>query len=274
MPQRLFIQEFPVDDRYISTLGLRLADGRNFDKDLLSDTNSVILNQAAVSALRLFNPVGTLLNGSQRVIGVVRDFNYTSLREKINPALLRLNRKGSPVSAIVIRLRGGHPADFLDWLRRTGKEFIPDKPLDISFMDDNFRRLAEKDRLLGQAINFFTALAILLATLGLIGLTLFTIERRTKEIGIRKVLGAGKMSILKLISGDFIRLAAIASGIALPVAWWLVNRWLESFAYRTTVSAAIILCTEALIGAIALAVVSLLTLRVLIANPVRNLRTE
>jgi putative ABC transport system permease protein len=274
MTQRLFIQEFPVDDRYISTLGLRLADGRNFDKDLLSDTNSVILNQAAVSALRLFNPVGTLLNGSQRVIGVVRDFNYTSLREKISPALLRLNRKGSPVTAIVIRLRGGHPADFLDWLRRTGKEFVPDKPLDISFMDDNFRRLAEKDRLLGQAINFFTALAILLATLGLIGLTLFTIERRTKEIGIRKVLGAGKMSILKLISGDFIRLAAIASAIALPVAWWLVDRWLESFAYRTTVSAAIIFLTEALIGAIALAVVGLLTLRVLIANPVRNLRTE
>jgi putative ABC transport system permease protein len=274
MNQSIFIQEFPVDDRYISTLGLRLADGRNFDKDLLSDTNSVILNQAAVTALHLFNPVGTLLNGSQRVIGVVRDFNYTSLREKINPALLKLNRKGSPISAIAIRFRGGHPADFLDWLHRTGKEFIPDQPLDIAFMDDNFRRLAEKDRLLGQAINFFTALALLLATLGLIGLTLFTIERRTKEIGIRKVLGAGKMSILQLISGNFIRLAAIASFIALPVAWWLVDRWLGNFAYRVSIGAGTIVLTEALIGAIALAVISLLTLRALIANPVRNLRIE
>jgi putative ABC transport system permease protein len=205
---------------------------------------------------------------------VVRDFNYASLREKINPALLRLNRRGSLVSAIVIRLRGGHPADFLDWLNRTGKQFIPDKPLDISFMDDNFRRLAEKERLLGQAINFFTALAILLATLGLIGLTLFTIERRTKEIGIRKVLGAGKMSILKLISGDFIRLAAVASAIALPIAWWLVAHWLNNFAYRVSIGAWTVLVTEALIGAIALAVISLLTLRALMANPIRNLRTD
>jgi putative ABC transport system permease protein len=274
MTQGIFIQEFPVDDQYISTLGLHLADGRNFQKDLLSDTNSVILNQSAVTALRLFNPVGTLLNGSQRVIGVVRDFNYAALREKINPALLRLNHRGTLVSAIVIRLRGGHPADFLDWLNRTGKQFIPDKTLAISFIDDNFRRLAEKERLLGQAINFFTALAILLATLGLIGLTLFTIERRTKEIGIRKVLGAGKMSILKLISGDFIRLAAVASAIALPIAWWLVDRWLGNFAYRVSIGAWTVLVTEALIGAIAVAVISLLTLRALIANPVRNLRTD
>jgi len=141
-------------------------------------------------------------------------------------------------------------------------------------MDDNFGRLAEKEHLLGKAINFFTALAILLATLGLTGLTLFTIERRTKEIGIRKVLGADKMSILKLISGDFIRLAAIASAIALPVAWWLINHWLNNFAYRVSIGAGTIVLTEALIGAIALAVISLLTLRALIANPVRNLRIE
>ncbi len=272
--QPLFIQEFPVDDHYISTLGLRLAEGRNFNKDLLSDTNSLILNESAVSALGLFNPVGTVINGSQRIIGVVKDFNFASLHEKVQPALLKFSGKYNNLTDIVIRLQSGHPADFLAWLRRTGQDFLPDVPLQISFLDDNFGRLAEKERLLGQAINFFTALAILLATLGLIGLTLFTIERRTKEIGIRKVLGAGKISILKLISGDFIRLAAIASAIALPVAWWLVNRWLDNFAYRITISAGTILMTETLIGAIALSVISLLTLRALIANPVRNLRTE
>jgi putative ABC transport system permease protein len=274
MQQPMFIQEFPVDDHYISTLGLHLNEGRNFNKDLLSDTNSLILNESAVSALGLFHPVGTLVNGSQRIIGVVKDFNFASLHEKVQPALLKLSGKYNIPTDIVIRLQGGHPADFLAWLRRTGQGFLPDIPLRISFLDDNFGRLAEKERLLGQAIDFFTSLAILLATLGLIGLTLFTIERRTKEIGIRKVLGAGRMSILKLISGDFIRLAAIASAIALPVSWWLVSRWLDNFAYRITISAGTILVTEILIGAIALSVICLLTLRALIANPVRNLRTE
>jgi putative ABC transport system permease protein len=269
-----FIQEFPVDEHYIATLGLHLTDGRNFNKDLLSDTNSLILNESAVSALGLFKPVGTLLNGTQRIIGVVHNFNYNSLHEKIGPALLKLKGKDSPTDAIVIHLQGGHPADFLAWLRQTGQEFLLDTPLDIGFLDDNFGRLAEKDRLLGHAITFFTTMAILLATLGLIGLTLFTIERRTKEIGIRKVLGAGKMSILRLITGDFIRLAIIASLIAFPAAWWLISRWLNNFAYRVSVGPGTIIVTEALIGAIALGVISLLTLRALIANPVKNLRTE
>jgi len=267
----VFIQEFPADEKYIATLGIRLADGRNFNRDLLSDTNSLILNESAVSALGLFHPIGTLINGSQRVIGVVKDFNYASLHEKIGPAILRYTPAGN---TLAIRLRGGRPADFLDWLRRTGKEFLPDAPLNISFLDDNFGRLAQKERLLGQAITFFTALAILLATLGLIGLTLFTIERRTREIGIRKVLGAGTISILRLMSANFIRLALIASVVALPTGWWFINRWLDNFAYRVSVSIWTFFATEFLIGLIALVVVGALTFRALLADPVKNLRTE
>ncbi|HTR28354.1 MAG TPA: ABC transporter permease [Puia sp.] len=274
MKQPMFIQEFPADERYISTLGLHLEEGRNFNKNLLSDTNSLILNESAVAELGLFHPLGAVINGSQHVIGVVKNFNFASLHEKVHPALLKLYRKGSTITDIAIRLQGGHPADFLVWLNRAGREFLPATPLNISFIDDNFGRLAEKERLLGQAIDFFTTLAILLATLGLIGLTLFTIERRTKEIGIRKVLGAGKLSILKLVSGDFFRLATIASVAALPVAWWLVSRWLDDFAYRISIGFATIVLTEALIGGIALLVIALLTLRALIANPVRNLRME
>jgi putative ABC transport system permease protein len=267
----IFIQEFPADEKYIATLGIRLADGRNFDRNLLSDTNSLILNQSAVSALGLFHPIGAIIDGSQRVIGVVNDFNYTSLHEKIGPAILRFTSAGN---TLAIRLRGGHPAEFLDWLRGTGRQFLPDTPLNISFLDDNFGRLAEKERLLGQAITFFTALAILLATLGLVGLTLFTIERRTKEIGIRKVLGAGTINILRLMSGDFIKLVIIASAVALPIGWWLINRWLGHFAYRVSVSVWTFFATEILIGFIALTVIGLLTLRALLADPVKNLRTE
>ena len=267
----VFIQEFPADEKYIATLGIRLADGRNFNRDLLSDTNSLILNESAVSALGLFHPIGAIINGSQRVIGVVKDFNYASLHEKIGPAILRYTPTGN---TLAIRLRGGHPADFLDWLRRAGKEFLPDTPLNISFLDDNFGRLAEKERLLGQAITFFTALAILLATLGLIGLTLFMIERRTREIGIRKVLGADTISILRLMSGNFIRLSLIASAVALPIGWWLINHWLNNFAYRVSVSVWTFFTTEFLIGLIALVVIGALTFRALLADPVKNLRTE
>ncbi len=271
MQKDMTIQEFPGDDRYISTIGIRLIDGRDFNGHLLSDTNALILNESAVAALGLFKPIGSIINGSEKVIGVVKDFNYTSLHEKIGPAILRYRLEGS---TLAIRLRGGHTAAFLDWLRRTGREFQPDAPLTISFLDDNFARLAEKERLLGQAISFFTVLAILLATLGLIGLTIFTIERRMKEIGIRKVLGAGKLNILKLVSGPFIRLAIIASGIALPLSWWMANRWLNNFAYRISISIGTFFLTELLILLVAFSVISLLTLRALAGNPIKNLRTE
>jgi putative ABC transport system permease protein len=269
--KNLSIQDFPVDERYINTLGMHLVDGRNFSKNLLSDTNSLILNESAVAALGLFKPVGTLINGSERVIGVVKDFNYASLREKIGPAVLRYNPNGT---TLAIRLRGGNIASFLDWLQRTGKTFLPDTPLSVSFLDDNFAKLAEKEHLLGQAIAFFTILAIILAVLGLIGLTLFTIERRTKEIGIRKVLGATRADILALVSGNFIKLAVVASFIALPLSWWLVNRWLENFAYRVSIKAGTFVLTESIILVISFSVVGLLTLRAMAADPVKNLRTE
>jgi putative ABC transport system permease protein len=271
MQQNMSIQTFPVDDHYISTLGMHLTDGRNFDRHLLSDTNSLILNESAVAALGLFNPVGSLINGSEKVIGVVRDFNYASLHEHIGPVILRYTQQGS---ILAIRVRGGETASFLDWLHRTGQSLAAATPLKISFLDDNFARLAEKERLLGQAISFFTVLAIILATLGLIGLTLFTIEKRTKEIGIRKVLGADKLSILRLVSVDFVRLATIAAAIALPLSWWMARRWLDNFAYRVTISPLTFLATAFVILLIAFSVIGLLTMRTLAANPVKNLRTE
>jgi len=271
MTKDMNIQTFPVDDRYIGTMEMRLTDGRNFNRQLLSDTNSLILNESAVAALGLFRPVGSIINGSERVIGVVKDFNYASLHEKIGPAILRFTPDGS---TLAIRLRGGNTAAFLDWLNKTGKEFQPETALTIRFLDDNFARLAEKERLLGQAITFFTILAIVLATLGLIGLTLFTIERRLKEIGIRKVLGAQNIDILQILSSQIIRLASFAAAISLPVSWWLANRWLNNFAYRISITPLTFLLTLLPILVSILSVITLLALRALAGNPVKNLRTE
>jgi putative ABC transport system permease protein len=268
----VLLQTFQADEKYMPTLGLHLSDGRNFTKGLLSDTNSLILNESAVAAMGLFHPVGTLLNGSERIIGVVKDFNYASLHEKIAPAVIRFAPDGN--TTLAIHVTAAHPAVFLDWLKKQSESVLPGKTLNINFLDDNFGRLAAKEKLLGQAITFFTILAILLATLGLIGLTLFTIERRTKEIGIRKVLGAGKLQILRLVSGPFLRLALIASLIALPLSAWLIQRWLDNFAYRVDIGAGTFLLAEAAILFIALAVIGSLTLRTLNTSPVTNLHTD
>jgi putative ABC transport system permease protein len=271
MTSNLSIQSFPVDERFLTTMGMRLMQGRNFNRDLITDTNSLILNESAVAALGLFNPIGATLNGSEHVIGVVKDFNFNSLHEKIAPAILRYSPQGN---ILAIRIKGGRTAQFLDWLRTTGKRFMPEEALTISFLDDNFKLLAKKDKLLGDAIGFFTMLAIFLATLGLTGLTLFTIERRTREIGVRKVLGAGIADILTLVSKDFVKLTFVASGIALPLSWWLVHRWLDNFAYRVSVGWWIFLVTEAILLLIALSVISLLALKAATVNPVKTLRTE
>ena len=271
MKDNMMIQSFPVDDKFLSTMGMRLIEGRNFNRDLITDTNSLILNESAVAALGLFNPVGTTLNGSEHIIGIVKDFNYNSLHEKIAPAILRYSPEGN---ILAIRIKGGHTAQFLEWLRTTGKRFMPEQPLTFSFLDDNFRKLAAKDKLLGDAIGFFTILAIILATLGLTGLTLFTIERRTREIGVRKVLGATIPDILALVSKDFIRLTFVASGIALPLSWWLIRRWLENFAYRVDIGFWMFFVTESVLLVIALSVIGLLALKAATVNPVKTLRTE
>jgi putative ABC transport system permease protein len=267
----LSIPTFPVDDQYLATLGIHLNAGRNFNRHLVSDTNSLILNESAVAALGLFNPIGATINGSEKVIGVVKDFNYTSLREKIGPAILRFSPLGN---VLAIKVRGNQINGFLEWLKDTGKTFIPDGTLSVSFLDDNFVKLAEKERLLGNAITFFAILAILLATMGLTGLTLFTIERRIREFGIRKVLGARVGDILGLMSKDFLRIATFASLIALPVGWWLVHRWLENFAYRAPVGISIFFGTEAILLTIAFSVIGVLTLRTAIASPGKTLRSE
>ncbi|HMH23977.1 MAG TPA: FtsX-like permease family protein [Puia sp.] len=271
MKEDMTLQTFPVDDKYIPTMGMHLTNGRNFRRDLITDTNSLILNESAVAALGLFNPVGATINGSERVIGVVKDFNFASLRQKIGPVVLKYSPTGS---YLAIRISGGHAAAFLDRLNEIGKGFTSGEPLRLSFLDDNFAQLAEKERLLGRAINFFTILAILLATGGLIGLTLFNIEQRTREIGIRKVLGAGVQNILGLVSRDFIRLVALASLIALPLSWWVMNRWLENFAFRVPIGFWTFFITEAVTVSIAMSVICILSFRAAIASPVENLRSE
>ncbi len=271
MPDDMTIQTFPADDQYIPTLGLRLVEGRNFNKNLASDSAAIILNEAAVAALGLENPIGADVGYGQTVIGVVQDFNFQSLRQQIEPTALSYRPDGYNLA---IKLRGQDISGFLSKMQQSWAQFGLEDPIRYHFLDENFAELAAKERVLSRAISFFTLLTLFIACLGLLGLVVFTVEQRTKEIGIRKVLGASISNIATLLSKDFIRLVLIANGVAFPLAWWAMNSWLEDFAYRIELQWWVFVAAGILALVIAVLTLSFQAIRAAMANPVKSLRSE
>lgn len=274
MEESITLQTFPADENFLPTLGLRLTAGRNFSKDMASDSSAVILNQAAVEALGLVgkNPIGAVVNeGGYRVAGVVQDFNFQSLREKIEPAVMTFGAQGFRLS---VKLSGRKMADFLAALDVTWQKFSPGDPIQYTFLDENFAKLATQEKMLGQAVAFFTTLAILIACLGLFGLAASTAEQRTKEIGIRKVLGASVAGIVGLLSKDFLKLVLIALVFAAPMAWYFMKNWLNGFAYRIDIPWWVFVLAGILAMGVAFLTVSFQSVRAAIANPVKSLKTE
>lgn len=271
MAEALTIQTFPVDAEAIPTLGMRLLEGRNFSREIASDSTAAILNEAAVRALGLEEPIGAEINEGQRVIGVVHDFNFQSLKHKVEPVVMTYTATGG---RLALKLQGQDMAGFLSTLQDTWKRFSPDEPLRYFFLDDNFAQLAASERTLGRAIAAFTLLALLIACLGLFGLAAFTAEQRTKEIGIRKILGASVASLVGLLSKDFLKLVALALFIALPLAWYAMQRWLQNFAYRIGIEWWVLALAAGLALLIAFLTVSVQSVRVATGNPVEALRSE
>ena len=273
MEESMTLQTFPADEDYLPTLGLRLLKGRNFSADIASDSNAVILNESAVEALGLVgkDPIGAEVNKGARVIGVVQDFNFQSLREKIEPSVMSFGPGGH---RLALKLKGAQIADFLGDLEATWSKFSPEEPISYSFLDDNFAKLAAKEKTLGQAVGIFTALAILIACLGLFGLAAFTAEQRTKEIGIRKILGASVSGIVALLSKDFLKLVLLSLVIASPIAYYFMGKWLQDFAYHIHIQWWVFVVAGILAIATALLTVSFQSLRAALANPVKSLRNE
>ncbi|MDX1531648.1 MAG: FtsX-like permease family protein, partial [Rhodothermales bacterium] len=272
MAEPVTLQTFPGDADFLPTLGMRLLAGRNFSRELASDSNAVILNEAAVRALGLgSDPLGKEVNEGQHVVGVVGDFHFASLREQIEPVVLTYAEAGSKLA---VGLRGGDVAGFLDAMRARWQALGADEPVRYAFLDDNFAQMAEQERVLGRAVSFFTLLALLIAAMGLFGLTAFAVQRRTKEIGIRKVVGAGVTSLVVLLSKDFLRLVGVAFVVAAPVAYLAMSRWLDGFAYRIDLGAGVFVGAGGLALLLALLTVSGHALRAATADPVRALRAE
>ncbi len=273
MEESITVQTFPIDENYLPTLKIRLAQGRNFSKDYTTDSSALIINQSAVGALGLTgkNPIGAVVNDSLRIVGIVEDFNFQSLRETISPVILKYGGIGS---RLAIKLGHSGVSDFVPKLEETWERFSPGEPIDYTFIDENFAKLAAKESMLSKAIAIFTGLAILIACLGLLGLAAFMIEQRIKELGIRKVLGATSFSLVKLLSGDFLKLIVIALIIAGPVAYYLANQWLQEFSYRINLSWWFFGVTAAIVILVAMLTVGFQSLRSALANPVESLKNE
>ncbi|HEY6899399.1 MAG TPA: ABC transporter permease [Puia sp.] len=227
-----------INYNLIETLGIKMAQGRSFSRDFGADSTGVILNEAAVQAMGLSNPVGKMiqLNGQdRRVIGVAKDFHFNSLHEQIRPFIFILDPANTFL--VMARLAGGDRSGTIKNIRAYYRQFNPGFNLDYKYLEDDYKKQYAPEKLVGTLSKYFTGLAILLSCLGLFGLATFAVERRSNEIGIRKVLGASKSSIVYLLSADFTRIVLLSIVIGLPLSYWIISSWLDSFAYRTPLTA-------------------------------------
>jgi putative ABC transport system permease protein len=268
---------WPVDENYLGTLGIKLIAGRNFSSRMATDSMGLIVNEAAVRLFGFKDPLNKSLYRfagpmqQYHIIGVIRDFNFTSLRENVTPLALTF---GGSQGALSLRVNTANLPGMLAQIRKSWKTFAPDQQLDYSFMDADFDATYRSEQRVGTIFFVFTTLAIAIACLGIFGLAAYSAEQRSKEIGIRKVLGATVPSIVGMLSRDFIKLVFIAILIASPLAWFSMQKWLQAFAYRIDLHWWIVATGGLTALLIALLTVSFQAIKAAVANPVHSLKTE
>ncbi len=277
-----------VDFDYIKTLGLQVIAGRDFSKQMRTDKdNAFIINETAVKQLGFGTPqkaLGQTLSWNVwndknpdsvkigKVIGVVKDFNYKSLYDKVEVAVLQIFPDA--YWKVAVKMKTADMGSAIDGVKNVWEKFTTGYPLEYKFLDANFDRMYHAEDKLRSLLWIFTIIAIFIGCLGLFGLAAYTVERRKKEVGIRKVLGASVQGVVVLLSKDFIKLVFISLVIASPVAWYLMHNWLQDFAYRSNIEWWIFLLAAFVALAIAFVTVSFQAIKAAIANPVKSLRTE
>jgi ABC-type antimicrobial peptide transport system permease subunit len=217
---------------FVETLGIEMAAGRSFSRAFGNEWSSIVLNESAVRKMGLKDPVGKIIqynDKEQQIIGVVKDFQYGSLYQRIEPLIFRFRPEGS---TMLVKIKAGTERATLEGVERLYKEFHPNYPFEFTFMDDEYQALYESENRVAVLFNCFTVMAVLISCLGLLGLAMFTAQRRRKEISIRRVLGASQAGIAFLLSGEFTRLVLLAVVIGLPLSYLAARKWLDGFAYR------------------------------------------
>ncbi|HWK07797.1 MAG TPA: ABC transporter permease [Puia sp.] len=277
-PKEYFnINNIGINYGMIETLGLEVVKGRTFSRTLSSDTGEVILNQAAVDKMGIKNPIGMKLgifqgDGMRTVVGVVKDFHFESMHKVVGPFALRLVSQYT--RDMMVKIRAGSEQNAIGQVQQLYAKAAPGVPFEYRFLDDDFQAQYVAEKRVAILSEYFGALAILISCLGLYGLAAFTAERRFKEIGIRKVLGASVRGVVLLLSADFLKLVLIAVLIAFPLAWWVSNQWLSGFAYRTSIGVGVFLLAGATTLLITIATISFQAIRAAMANPVKSLKSE
>jgi len=263
-----------VDPDYARTYKLEIKDGRFFSSEFSTDNTAIVINEEAVKILDFKNPVGEIITTSRgtklSIIGVVKDFHIQSLHHKIGPVIIQLSSSNN----FYIRMKPDKIISAVEFVKKEFRSFDPGLPIDFHFLDDDYDKLYRTEQRMGKIFSYFALLAIIISCLGLIGLSSFMTERRTKEIGIRKINGAKSIELFALLSGEYILLVMISIIIACPFAWFIMNKWLQNFAYRTSISWLIFATAGIAAMLIALLTVSFQSYKAANKNPVEALRYE
>jgi predicted permease len=265
-----------VSPEYTSTMGMKLEKGRNFYSDIKSDSGNIIINQTLAKIIGGKNIIGSLITDGDNkftVVGVIDDFVYNNLYSPSSPLILFPDTSGT--NFLTIRLKKtSNVAGALEKVENVIKGNNPGFPFDYKFVDDQFDQFFKTEMLIGKLASVFAILAIFISCLGLFGLAAYTAERRTREIGIRKVLGASANGLAGLLSKEFLILVLISCLLAFPIAWWMMHNWLDSYEYRVSISWPIFLVAGLLAMLIALLTVSVQAIKAALANPIQSLRSE
>ncbi len=272
---RIQMQISLVDHDYLETFKMEMAQGRFFSKEFSTDKSGIVLNEAAIKAMGMDSPLGkrfSIWRVDGTIIGIIRNFHYKSLRNEIEPLILILDPKR--VRYACIRIKAGNIPETIKFLENSWKKLVPDFPFVYGFLDDRIDGLYRAEQRMGTVFNCFTLLAIFIACLGLFGLASFMAEQRTKEIGIRKVLGAPVFGIVFMLSREFTKWVLVANIIAWPLAYFAMNHWLQNFAYRINIGIWTFLLAAVLVFVVALFTVSFQALKAALLNPVETLRYE
>jgi putative ABC transport system permease protein len=277
----LSTQLWGIDEDYINTLGMKITSGRNFSAGMATDSAGLIINKAAARLLDYKDPLNQTVYVPMdnqlkvvkpyHIIGVMKDFNFRSLRDNVTPLVFYMTQRGGAFS---VQINTSNISGLIAQIKDRWKAISPNQQFSYSFIDDEFNQIYNTEQRTGKIAVAFTSLAIIIACLGLFGLAAYAAEQRTKEIGIRKILGANVSVIVAMLSRDFIKLVVIAIFIATPFAWWFMQKWLESYAYRINMQWWVFALAGFAAIAIAFITISFQSIKAALSNPVKSLRSE
>ncbi|MCR8560213.1 ABC transporter permease [Mucilaginibacter sp. BJC16-A38] len=282
-PDTKMVESLIIDEDFIPAMQIKMAEGRNFIKGVSDTANhSIIVNETLIKELGWTNPIGRRVRTGvdhgviqySTIVGVVKDFNTYSLQHKISPMVLNLPAVSNDKDNLYVRLRKNNIPAALSYLQQVYARFDPENKVDYHFLDQNFAAQYQSEQKQGNLLLIFTVLAISIACLGLFGLVTFTAEQRVKEIGIRKVLGAGIHHIVNMLAKELVLLVLIAAVVATPLAWMAASKWLQSFEYRTSIHWWVFAAAGLAAMLLAFITISVRSVKAALANPVKSLRSE